>query len=184
MDDEADDTDITARQSQALVALMTKPTVRAAAAAAGVSVRTLHYWMRQEAFRRRYRAARNAVVDDAVLILQKSTVAAATALRRCLASDHEGTRVRAAQIILGLAIEVNGLLDMADDLADLNRKIDALGHSKNSPNAGGGGERGTHALAGSVPGQPPAGGGAPGPRADGGVGTDSGLDLGALFDDR
>lgn len=184
MDNEADDTDITARQAQALVALMTKPTVRAAAAAAGVSVRTLHYWMRQGAFRRRYRAARDAVVDDAVLILQKSTVAAATALRRCLASDHDGTRVRAAQVILRLAIEVNGLMDMADDLADLNLKIAALDARASHPKPGGGGELAASAEARSVPGECPRDEDAFMMPPAGGVGAECSPDLGVLFDDR
>ena len=149
-------------------------------------------------------------MDDAVLILQKSTVAAATALRRCLASDHEGTRVRAAQVILSLAIEVNGLMDMADDLADLNLKIDAVIAAQSSPPAprssglppeashgdprGGLQARGYGTEGAIVVGKRADGPGrAPGttllPPADaprvpgGGVGGFSSADLGAIFDE-
>ena len=144
-DEEGDE--VTPRQARALAALITSATAKAAAKAAGVDVKTLRKWMTQPAFRRRHRAARNAVVDDAVLVMQKCAVEAATVLRACLKAASPGVRCRAAQLILGTAIEVQGLLDMAEDLDALNLKIDAIAAAKGDPDAGRGGPRGQEGAA-------------------------------------
>ena len=183
-DEEGDE--VTPSQARALAALITSATAKAAAKAAGVDVKTLRKWMSQPAFRRRHRAARNAVVDDAVLVVQKCAVEAATVLRACLKAASPGVRCRAAQLILGTAIEVQGLLDMAEDLDALNLKIDAIAAAKGDPDAGRGGPRGQEGggrgredLPAGHRGGPPQGGAAAGtppatdervqavPRADG-----------------
>ena len=196
--------DVTAAQAQAIAALMTKPSVRAAAKSVGVGERTLYAWMKQPAFRRHFRDARKAVVDDSVLRLQKLTGAAVDAFKRSLTCGIPAIELKAAQLILGTAIEVQGLQDMADDLADLNLKMDAV-MDKRSIAAGavggeaptGGGRGGSRAIGGAYgiegvvgdgePGQgagtslPPPGGAPPPPGGvPGGLGD---ADLGALFDD-
>ena len=194
---EGPDDEVTPRQAKALAALITTATAKAAAKAAGVDVKTLRKWMTQPAFRRRHRAARNAVVDDAVLVVQKCAVEAATVLRACLKAASPGVRCRAAQLILGTAIEVQGLLDMAEDLDALNLKMDAIAAAKGKPDAPGspttfadrvragqGGDRpASEPQSGLVPGGPPP---APiaAPDLPGGASGDfSGTELGTLFDD-
>ena len=144
--------DITAAQAQAIAALMTKPSVRAAAKSAGVGERTLYVWMKQRAFRQHLRDARKAVVDDSVLQLQKLAGSAVKVFERSLKCGIPGIELRAAQLVLGTAIEVQGLLDMADDLAELNLKIDAVSERKWGPGGGGDGHG-----AGRGPGGPPRG---------------------------
>ena len=139
--------DVTAAQAQAIAALMTKPSVRAAAKSVGVGERTLYAWMKQPAFRRHFRDARKAVVDDSVLRLQKLTGAAVDAFKRSLTCGIPAIELKAAQLILGTAIEVQGLQDMADDLADLNLKMDAVMDKRSI-------------AAGAVGGEAPTGGGA------------------------
>ena len=53
----------TRRQEAAIVALLSEPTVAEAAAKAGIGERTLHSWMREPGFARRYREARHKLVD-------------------------------------------------------------------------------------------------------------------------
>ena len=196
--------DVTAAQAQAIAALMTKPSVRAAAKSVGVGERTLYAWMKQPAFRRHFRDARKAVVDDSVLRLQKLTGAAVDAFKRSLACGIPAIELRAAQLVLGTAIEVQGLQDMADDLADLNLKMDAAMDKRASAGAavGGdaataGGRGGPHAIDRAYGIEGVVGAGGPGqgvgtslpppgvePPPLGGGGVDLGsADLGALFDD-
>src|SRR5207302_1423661 len=67
---------LTGRQAAALAALLSEPTVQAAAARAGVGERTLLRWLKDPGFRREYRAARSAAVEHAAGALQRACLPA------------------------------------------------------------------------------------------------------------
>jgi hypothetical protein len=88
----------------AIVALMTKPTVAEAAAAAGISYRTLKRWLADPDFLAEYRAARKLVVETAIGRLQQAMEQAVDALLSNLRSGSPAARNAAAKIILDKAI--------------------------------------------------------------------------------
>ena len=72
------------KQEQAVAALLSEPTVAAAASSSGVAERTLWRWLQLPAFQAEYRAARRHVVEGAISRLQCATGEAVEALQRNL----------------------------------------------------------------------------------------------------
>jgi hypothetical protein len=76
------------RQEEAIAALLQHATVIEAAAALGVSDRTLRTWMRQPAFAQEYRRCRQLIVEHALAQVQQTTPDAVEALRGLLKCGH------------------------------------------------------------------------------------------------
>ncbi|MCA9306023.1 MAG: hypothetical protein KDA16_05795 [Phycisphaerales bacterium] len=92
----------TAKQERAIIALMTESSVAAAARAAGVAERTIHTWLRDEAFRDLYRRARREAFDRAISMTQQYAAAAVKTLLQVMAdkgASHQ-SRVSAAVAVL------------------------------------------------------------------------------------
>jgi hypothetical protein len=100
---------VRAQQEDAIAALLSEPTVEAAAVKAGISVGVLHAWLRNSTFDNRYQAARRASVDagvaDAITQLQQEAASAVDALRRNLTCGVPAVEVEAAKVILEHAVE-------------------------------------------------------------------------------
>jgi hypothetical protein len=113
--------ELTAKQHKVLAALLTEPTVAAAAQKVGVGERTVHTWLSEPAFEAAYRAARREAVGQAIARLQQVSTAAVTVLVRVMASEKTppSTRGAAAKIVLDTAIR-------AVELDDLQARIAAL----------------------------------------------------------
>jgi hypothetical protein len=88
------------KQDLAIAALLTEPTVEAAARRAGVGVNTLHRWLRDPDFTAAYRTARRGAVEAAVARIQGSAGAAVDTLTRNLTCGRPGDEIRAAVAIL------------------------------------------------------------------------------------
>src|SRR5947208_3667217 len=88
------------KREQAIAALLAAPTVKKAAARAGVSERTLQLWLADPDFREAFRAARRRVLEGAVANLQHASRAAVATLRRNLRCGAAAVEVRAAVAIL------------------------------------------------------------------------------------
>jgi hypothetical protein len=120
---------LTAPQQKALSALLTEPTIQAAAKTAGCGERTLHRWLQEPSFESEYRKARREAVRQAVARLQRSAGGAAAALSEIAEDPNERApaRVAASRAILELAIK-------AVELEDLEARIAALeqAHANNS----------------------------------------------------
>jgi DNA mismatch repair ATPase MutS len=71
---------LTPKQHKALAALLSEPTVTAAAARVGIGERTLHTWLHEPAFDEAYTALRHDAVGLAVGRLQHATGLAVDAL--------------------------------------------------------------------------------------------------------
>src|SRR5919107_1371502 len=77
-------------EDRALAALLSEPTIEAAAKRADVAESTLLRWLQEPAFKARYRAARRSIVESAVGRLQTVATKAIEALE--LASEVAASR--------------------------------------------------------------------------------------------
>jgi DNA-binding MurR/RpiR family transcriptional regulator len=112
---------------RAVAALLSKPTIRAAARECGVSSRTLQRVMKQPEFESAYRDARRALVREATAKLTANSGRAAEVLRRVF-DDRKatpGARVAAATQTIRLTLE-------SYEIEELDRRIRALEEQKNN----------------------------------------------------
>lgn len=109
---------LTPKQRSAVEALLAAPSRAAAAAACGVSERTLLRWIKLPAFATAYRAAARAQFTDAQAQLKAASRDAAEVLRGALNGDDPALRVRAAAAILDAA----GRADLAAAIHAATRK--------------------------------------------------------------
>ncbi len=114
---------LTPKQDMALIALLTEPTISAAAKKAGIGERTLHTWLSEAAFDDAYRAARRACVSQAIARLQQASGKAVDALLDIIDGEYTpappAVRVTAARAILDTAIK-------AVELEDFDARLTAL----------------------------------------------------------
>lgn len=113
------------KQEAALAALLTEPTIERGAEAVGVADSTLRRWLTLPDFRRRYREARQRIVDAAVLDLQRAAAAAASALVEIVADAKQppAVRVSAARTILSESFKGLELVDLAERVAVLEAAL-------------------------------------------------------------
>ena len=109
------------REEAALAALLSEPTIEAAATKAGIGETTLLRWMAESDFKARLRAARRSVVEGAVGRLQQAATQAVDALARNLTCGTPAVEVSAAKAILDQAIKGVELVDLADRIEQLER---------------------------------------------------------------
>lgn len=114
------------KQEKALSALLTEPTIRAAALCAGVSERQLHRYLSEEGFRQAYEQARGEAFNAALSSLQVGAGAAVSLLRELIQSDAETpvVRLNAATKLLAFSIKARELQDVEERLAELERRVE------------------------------------------------------------
>jgi hypothetical protein len=93
-----------AKQAGAIAALLRAPGVEAAAAMVGMDAAVLREWLEDPKFRARYRAARQAVLEDANVRLQQLAEGAVEALARNLTCGVPEVEVEAARVVLAHAM--------------------------------------------------------------------------------
>ena len=115
------DDDLRGRQAKAIPALLAKPTLGAAARAAGVGERTLRRWLSDDAgFMAAYREDRSEAMRQATARLQAAAGEAVDTLRELMGmSRRPDIRARAALGILATAAK-------AEELENLAARIEAL----------------------------------------------------------
>lgn len=109
------------KQEQAIAALLTQPTLQAAAASVGVNPMTLTRWHRLPVFKDAYRAARREAVSQAIAAVQRATNDAVQTLRDVM-TDREcppASRIAAARAVLDTAFK-------GVDIEDLAARLEAL----------------------------------------------------------
>ena len=109
-------------RDQAIAALLSHPTVEAAATATGVSKTTLLRWMQDPEFQRAYRDVRRQVMDRSIGRLQAATGEAVTALRAA-ARSRGSVRVSAARAIWEFSFRARELMDIEERLAALEARV-------------------------------------------------------------
>jgi hypothetical protein len=107
------------KREVAIAALLSHPTVEAAAAAARVSERTLRLWLRDPEFIAEYRTARRTVLEAATGRLQQAAGQAVDALLRNLTCGRPAAEIRAAATILQLAHQAVELVELEQRVAEL-----------------------------------------------------------------
>ena len=112
-------------QERAIVALLSEPTLRAAASSAGISESTLWRWLRDPAFRVAYRRARQEVLERATARLAALVGVAVEALSKIVAdravSPH--VRVSAASRIVEFALKAAEIEDVQARLEKLESAL-------------------------------------------------------------
>jgi hypothetical protein len=112
---------LTAKQEKAIAALLTEPSVAAAAAKAGIATSTLFGWLRDPTFDTAYRTARRAAVGHAIARLQQLSSVAVVVLATVMADKNTpaSVRVAAASKLLDMALR-------AVEIEDLEARVAAL----------------------------------------------------------
>lgn len=111
------------KQESAIAALLTCPSLPAAAASSGISESTLRRWLQNEAFARRYRQERTRMLETTVNLLRQKSVMAVETLSE-VANDKEAAasaRVSAARSVVELAIKGAELLDLEARIDELEQ---------------------------------------------------------------
>lgn len=111
--------DLTPLQHNAISALLSARTLKAAAKAAGCGERTLRGWLDEPAFVAAYQHARRAAVGQAIARLQQVSAAAVDRLQHLLTHGTPAVQLGAARTILELAIK-------SVEIEDLQSRIEAL----------------------------------------------------------
>ena len=116
---------ISRKQDTAIGALLSRPTISAAAESVGIGESTLRRWLKDRDFLAAYRAARREAVSQAVGHLQGACSVAVLALTdisqdvNCPAS----ARVSAARTVLELALKGVELEDLAVRVEELELQV-------------------------------------------------------------
>ena len=112
-------------QERAIIALLSEPTLRAAAVSAGISETTLWRWLKDPDFALAYREARKEVIEQATAQLQALASEAVRTLGQILRDDKAAPHVRAsaAARVLALAYKSRELDDLESRLETLEASI-------------------------------------------------------------
>ncbi len=115
------------KMEEAIVALLTHPSVDAAARAINVAPTTLMRWLNDPEFDTAYRAARRAAFRQSIARLQQGSTAAATTKLKMMIdpSTPASVRVRAAECVLDHAAKAIEIEDIEARVAELERAADA-----------------------------------------------------------
>jgi hypothetical protein len=112
-------------QERAIIALLSEPTLRAAASSAGVSESTLWRWLRDPNFRIAYRRARQEVLERATTRLAALVDAAVEALGEIVADRavSPNVRVSAASRIIEFALKATEIEEVQARLERLEATL-------------------------------------------------------------
>jgi hypothetical protein len=123
---------LTANQEKALVALLSKGTVREAAKASKVSEATLWRWLKLEQFQAEYRASRRELIEVGVSQLQSDFASAVKVLREIAQNKKapSSARVTAAKIIIEQGIKGVELIDLEERINKLEELEQRRGKGK------------------------------------------------------
>jgi hypothetical protein len=124
---------LTAPQARLLAALLTEPTIQAAAAEARCPLRTAHRWLVLPAFQEAYRDAQRECIRQATGQLQQATSQAVETLRRNLSCGQPAAEIRAALAILEQAFKATELQDLSARLEALESQLADLTAPQSSP---------------------------------------------------
>ncbi len=110
---------LTRKHEQAIAALLSEPSIKAAAESCGVGEATLYRWLQLPSFAVAYRTARRQVVERAVSELQAACGEAVETLKRNLRCDIPSVEIRSAQIIIEQAVKGIEIMDLQERVEKL-----------------------------------------------------------------
>lgn len=113
------------KKDQAIVALLTEPTITTAAEKAGITPRTLYKWLQTSEFKSAYMQAKREAVSVAITRLQQAAMEAVDTLRMVMndVNSPASVRVSAARTILEMSIKAMEMEDLEVRIEELERLI-------------------------------------------------------------
>jgi hypothetical protein len=111
------------RHEAVIVALLAHPTIKDAAASAGVNESTVWRLMQREDFQKRYREAQDKAFDGALGTLQGAASDAVAALQRNLSCGVPAAEVGAAKTLLDFTLKARELFSVGDRLRALEEAL-------------------------------------------------------------
>jgi hypothetical protein len=111
------------KKEAAVLALLTQPTLEAAARAIGVAPNTLLRWQQDPEFDKAYKKTRRLVFGQGTARLQQASGAAVSTVLKIMVdpASAAATRLRAAEIVLDKAAKAIELEDIEARVAELER---------------------------------------------------------------
>jgi hypothetical protein len=110
-------------EEAAIAALLTAPTITAAAAEIGIDEKTLRRWLDEPEFQAAYRRARQQVLESALSKLQAATGKAVDTLVKLLDGDSPNAACRAAALILEHAQKAQEWIDLTGRVEQLEASL-------------------------------------------------------------
>jgi hypothetical protein len=124
---------ISRQQEKAMTALLTCPSITAAAQQCGVAEVTLYRWLKQDDFQQAYRDARRQVVQGVIAQCEQAGTALITTLRAIV--DNQDTppmaRIQAAKVVLDVMFKAwtfETIAEQEQRLAALEAEVESLRH--------------------------------------------------------
>jgi hypothetical protein len=116
-------TELRPKQEEAILALLTNPSVEHAARAAKITPRTLYRWLSEPLFDRAYRKARRAAFGQGTARLQQASGAAVSSVLKIMVDQHTpaSTKLRAADLVLTHGAKAIEIEDIEARVAELER---------------------------------------------------------------
>lgn len=114
------------RRETLLAALLTLPSVEAAAKHAGLGLTTAYRYLREPDFQEAFRQAKRSALDQAIAHLQVIATEAVAVLRAVM-NDPEtpaSARVTAARAVLDTAVKAHEVEDLAQRVSELEQLIE------------------------------------------------------------
>lgn len=120
-----DEKKLTAKQDAFIVALLSKPSLVAAARSIDVPEVTARRWFKLDHFQKAYRDAQQERFTDALSLLQTGVSVAIKALHKHMTNKDTppAVQVRAAQIWLDQAISLHKMSELEQKIADLEEIV-------------------------------------------------------------
>ena len=114
---------MTPKQQKALLALLTSPTREKAAAAAGITSKTLRGYLSDPDFQAEYKRAFSGLVEDAARQAQQALAPALSTLREIVegTSENAQARISAARSILEYGMKLTETTDILARLDELEK---------------------------------------------------------------
>jgi hypothetical protein len=120
-----ENSELTEKQEALIVALLSLPTIEAAAKATDISDRTARRWFQLPHFQEAYRAAKSIAFDHALEGLRDCTKEAIDTLKSNLKAEEASVQVRAAHILLTQGIQVHKIEALEARIAELEDALKA-----------------------------------------------------------
>ena len=116
---------LSTRQEKVLALLISEPSVKEAAKTAGIGERTLHRWLKNEAFAAAYRDARTNAVRQAMGQIQAAMGTAVRTLVQIMQDSEvpSSSRVQSAKAVIENAIKLFELEEIEQRLSIIEIKI-------------------------------------------------------------
>lgn len=120
---------MTPKKQKALLALLTNPTKEKAAAAAGITSKTLRGYLEDPEFQAEYKRAFAGMVEDATRQAQQAIAPALSTLRKVVEDSSEGPqfRISAAHSLLEYSLKLTEQNDILSQLQELEAAVNREG---------------------------------------------------------